>query len=189
MKTRVAKKIAAKKIQLHGSIGIDIVLKKMLADIFEMQTNRHSCGIDWKKDGGLEKWITRGRLHKWRGWMNLGFILGDIDFLYLWDRKVKTWFIKNHFWAYCAVKNSLFYFYCMKDRQQKILTPMSSANLGYSLWTKRIQYFKGIFQPFELGAETSLIQSEVKFFKAGHFQNFFLMIQSHERSLKPISAA
>jgi hypothetical protein len=29
---------------------------------------------------------------------------------------------------------------------------------------------KGIFQPFELGAETSLIQSAVKFFKAGHFQ-------------------
>jgi len=49
--------------------------------------------------------------------------------------------------------------------------------------------FKGIFQPFELGAETSLIRSAVKFFKAGHFQKKILMIQSHERSLKPISAA
>ncbi len=49
--------------------------------------------------------------------------------------------------------------------------------------------FKGIFQPFELGAETSLIRSAVKFCKAGHFQKKILMIQSHERSLKPISAA
>jgi hypothetical protein len=48
---------------------------------------------------------------------------------------------------------------------------------------------KGIFQPFELGVETSLIRSAVNFFKAGHFQKIFLMIQSHERSLKPISAA
>jgi hypothetical protein len=46
-----------------------------------------------------------------------------------------------------------------------------------------------LFQPFELGAETSLIRSAVKFFKAGHFQKIFLMIQSHERTLKPISAA
>ncbi len=49
--------------------------------------------------------------------------------------------------------------------------------------------FKGVFQPFELGAKTSLIRSAVKFFKAGHFQKFFLMIQSHEWGLKPISAA
>ncbi len=48
---------------------------------------------------------------------------------------------------------------------------------------------KGIFQPFELGAVTSLIRSAVKFCMAGHFQKKFLMIQSHERSLKPISAA
>jgi hypothetical protein len=48
---------------------------------------------------------------------------------------------------------------------------------------------KGLFQPFELGAETSLIRSAVKFFKAGHFKKKILMIQSHERSLKPISAA
>jgi hypothetical protein len=48
---------------------------------------------------------------------------------------------------------------------------------------------KGIFQPFELGAETSLIPSAVKFCKAGHLKKFFLMIQSHERSLKPISVA
>ncbi len=48
---------------------------------------------------------------------------------------------------------------------------------------------KGIVQPFELGGVTSLIRSAVKFFKAGHFQKKILMIQSHERSLKPISAA
>jgi hypothetical protein len=55
--------------------------------------------------------------------------------------------------------------------------------------TKNNFLLKGIFQPFELGAETSLIRSAVKFFKAGHLKKIFLMIQSHERSLKPISAA
>ena len=48
---------------------------------------------------------------------------------------------------------------------------------------------KGIVQPFELGGVTSLIRSAVKFCKAGHFQENFLMIQSHERSLKQNSAA
>ncbi len=46
--------------------------------------------------------------------------------------------------------------------------------------------FKGIFQPFELGAVTRLIPSAVKF---GHLKKKNLMIQSHERSLKQISAA
>jgi hypothetical protein len=49
--------------------------------------------------------------------------------------------------------------------------------------------FKGIFQPFELGGVTRLIASAVKFCKAGHLKKNFLMIQSHERSLKQISAA
>jgi hypothetical protein len=53
----------------------------------------------------------------------------------------------------------------------------------------QFQYFKGIFQPFELGGVTRLIRSAVKFFKAGHLKNSFLMIQSHERSLKQISVA
>ena len=48
---------------------------------------------------------------------------------------------------------------------------------------------KGIVQPFELGPVTSLVPSAVKFCEAGHFQKKILMIQSHERSLKPISAA
>jgi hypothetical protein len=48
---------------------------------------------------------------------------------------------------------------------------------------------KGIVQPFELGGVTSLIQSSVKFCKAGHLKKNFLMIQSHERSLKQNSAA
>jgi hypothetical protein len=52
-----------------------------------------------------------------------------------------------------------------------------------------VTYFKGIVQPFELGPVTSLVRSAVKFCEAGHFQKKFLMIQSHERSLKPISAA
>ncbi len=49
--------------------------------------------------------------------------------------------------------------------------------------------FKGIFQPFELGDVTRLIRSAVKFWKAGNLKNFFLMLQTHERSLKQIGAA
>jgi hypothetical protein len=49
--------------------------------------------------------------------------------------------------------------------------------------------FKGIFQPFELGGVTRLIRSAVKFWKAGNLKHFFLMIQTHERSLKQMSAA
>ncbi len=48
---------------------------------------------------------------------------------------------------------------------------------------------KGIFQPFELGGVTRLIPSGVKFSKAGHLKKKIVMIQSHERSLKQISAA
>jgi hypothetical protein len=42
--------------------------------------------------------------------------------------------------------------------------------------------FKGIFQPFELGAESSLIRSAVKFFKAGHLKkkNFYDTISREE---------
>ncbi len=50
-------------------------------------------------------------------------------------------------------------------------------------------FFKGIFQPFELGGMTRLIQSAVKICKAGRLKKKILMIQSHERNLKPISAA
>ncbi len=48
---------------------------------------------------------------------------------------------------------------------------------------------KGIFQPFEFGGVTRLIRSAVKFWKTGNLKKFFLMIQTHERSLKQISAA
>jgi hypothetical protein len=48
---------------------------------------------------------------------------------------------------------------------------------------------KGIVQPFELGGVTSLIQSAVKFCKAGDLKKKNLMIQSHERSLKQNSTA
>jgi hypothetical protein len=51
-----------------------------------------------------------------------------------------------------------------------------------------LEYFKGIFQPFELGGVTRLIPSAVTFCEAGHLKKN-LMIQSHERSLKQISAA
>ncbi len=47
---------------------------------------------------------------------------------------------------------------------------------------------KGIFQPFELGGETRLIRSDVKYKVPGKLKKN-LMVQSHERSLKQISAA
>jgi hypothetical protein len=49
--------------------------------------------------------------------------------------------------------------------------------------------FKGTGQPFELGGVTRLIQSAVKNWRAGKFFKNFLMIPSHERSIKPFSAA
>ncbi len=49
---------------------------------------------------------------------------------------------------------------------------------------KRHLELKGIFQPFELGGVTRCIRSAVKFWKAGNKIFFFLMIQTHERSLK-----
>jgi hypothetical protein len=48
---------------------------------------------------------------------------------------------------------------------------------------------KGIVQPFELGGETRLIRSAVKYWKASMFLKNFLMIPSHERSIIPFSAA
>ncbi len=47
---------------------------------------------------------------------------------------------------------------------------------------------KGIFQPFELGGETIVIRSAVKHYVPGKFLKVFLMIHSHERSIKHISA-
>ncbi len=48
---------------------------------------------------------------------------------------------------------------------------------------------RSLLKVLELGGVTSLIRSAVRFFKAGHLKKIFLMVQSHERSLKPISAA
>ncbi len=48
------------------------------------------------------------------------------------------------------------------------------------------EFFKGVFQPFELGGVTRLIRSAVKFLKAGNLKIFFLMIQTHERSLNKL---
>ena len=64
-------------------------------------------------------------------------------------------------------------------------------SLKNSFWTilSHLANFKGIFQPFELGGVTRLIRSAVKFWKAGNLKFFFLMIQTHERSLKQICAA
>jgi hypothetical protein len=49
--------------------------------------------------------------------------------------------------------------------------------------------FKGIVQPFELKGLTRLIQSAVKNWRSGNFLKSFLMIQSHERSIKLFTAA
>jgi hypothetical protein len=52
-----------------------------------------------------------------------------------------------------------------------------------------IKLLKGIVQPLELGGVTRLIRSAVKFCMAGYLKKKFLMVQSHERSLKLICAA
>jgi hypothetical protein len=48
---------------------------------------------------------------------------------------------------------------------------------------------KGIVQPFELKGVNRLIRSAVKNWRSGNFFQSFLMIQSHERSIKPLTAA
>ncbi len=67
------------------------------------------------------------------------------------------------------------------------IMPMLPPTSDMSYFQQRL--LKGIVQPFELGGVTSLIRSAVRFCKAGHLNKKILMIQSHERSLKPISAA
>jgi hypothetical protein len=96
-------------------------------------------------------------------------------------------------WKY-FVKNLGTHTKCLAQVSSPNLNKYMGQSIGPSNFLKKLRIrdkrgFKGIFQPFELGAETSLIRSAVKFFKAGHLNKFFLMIQSHERSLKPISAA
>ncbi len=61
------------------------------------------------------------------------------------------------------------------------------AEVDYIIFQYR--HFQGIVQPFELGGVTRLIRSAVKFCKAGNLKKHFLMVQSHERSLKLICAA
>jgi hypothetical protein len=51
------------------------------------------------------------------------------------------------------------------------------------------QILKGIVQPFGRGVESILIRSLLLNWRPGKFKNFFLMIQSHERNIKPFSAA
>ena len=48
---------------------------------------------------------------------------------------------------------------------------------------------KGTVQPFKLKGVTRLIRSAVKKWRSGNFLKSFLMIQSHERSIKPFTAA
>jgi hypothetical protein len=52
-----------------------------------------------------------------------------------------------------------------------------------------ISTLKGIVQPLGLGAVTRLIQSAIKIKGAGKFSKKKFMIQSHEMSIKPFSAA
>ncbi len=52
-----------------------------------------------------------------------------------------------------------------------------------------ISKVKGIVQPFELKCVTRLIRSAVKNWRSGNFLKSFLMTQSHERSIKPFTAA
>jgi hypothetical protein len=49
--------------------------------------------------------------------------------------------------------------------------------------------FKGIVQPFGRGVKSILIRSLLLNWRPGKFLKIFLMIQSHERNIKPFSAA
>ncbi len=69
--------------------------------------------------------------------------------------------------------------------QQQIRLPGTQQSSRF--YKESSQNIKGIFQPFELGAETSLIRSAVKFWKAGNFKKKNLMIETHERSLKALT--
>ncbi len=62
------------------------------------------------------------------------------------------------------------------------------GNFLQNVW-KTVPVLKGIVHPFELGGVTRLIRSAVKYWEAGNLKKKILMIQSHERSLKQISAA
>ncbi len=51
------------------------------------------------------------------------------------------------------------------------------------------EHLKGIVQPFELKCVTRLFRSAVKNWRSGNFLKSFLMAQSHERCIKPFTAA
>jgi hypothetical protein len=59
----------------------------------------------------------------------------------------------------------------------------------FELYILVFNSFKGIVQPFELKCVTRLIRSAVKNWRSGNFFKSFLMTQSHERSIKPYTAA
>ncbi len=82
-------------------------------------------------------------------------------------------------------------FICWRVYEDEKIVCYDKFSIAHSYTQNRkiVCWLKGIVQPFELGGVTSLIQSAVSFCKAGHFQKKFLMIQSHERSLKQNSAA
>jgi hypothetical protein len=52
-----------------------------------------------------------------------------------------------------------------------------------------VTVLKGVVQPFELVGVARLIRSAVKNWRSSKFFKKILMIQSHERSVKPFSAA
>jgi hypothetical protein len=89
------------------------------------------------------------------------------------------------------IKKKINFFPIYKEIQSGAVAK-SYMRKGFPIYEEMGKYFpiyKGIVQPFELGGVTSLIRWAVKFCKAGHFNKTFLMIQSHERSLKQNSAA
>jgi len=99
----------------------------------------------------------------------------------------------SHFYFSCSI-----WIYCEKEQKLTIfmselsVCPRKEENRKGAMVQVQVIIsfcFKGIFQPFELGGVTRLIRSAVKFWKAGNLNFFFLMIQTHERSLKQISPA
>jgi hypothetical protein len=72
------------------------------------------------------------------------------------------------------------------------VTVRPAANRFWAVQNSRahsLECLNGIFQPFELGGETMLIPPAVINWRPGKFFFKFLIIQPHERSIKPFSAA
>ncbi len=130
------------------------------------------------------KWATRETSLQYTIWARTK--ISKYNFLYKKSQRcintvtapVFTWFIQSRVHSFRRfINTSGSGTYGVSTRG--VLTPVPLPSYIF-------QAFKCIAQPFELGGETRLIRSTVRW-RTSFF--FILMIQSHERKIKPYSAA